>query len=163
MPRHVQPARARPARRTVIQVPADRLDDPREQQKWFLRLPEHAKQDLRARWRAAEGRTASGKRRRSGTFYRYVFESAGVFAVAQLVFFGAMAALQGAVYGALAGAAAAKLRAGTFLYGFIGAAAYGIYAGSTPWGHFLGFIFYIGLCAMLGLVHVLQRADGTEC
>lgn len=163
MGRPVQPARARMRKPAVHPVPVDRRDDPREQQKWFLRLPEHAKRELRARWRAAEGRSASGKHRQNTTFYRYLCESAGVFGLAQAVFHGPEAALVGALYGGLAGAAAARLRAGTYAYAFIGAAAYGIYSSATEWGHLLGFIFYVGLCAMLGLVHVLQRSDGTEC
>ena len=50
----------------VYHTPTDRAHDPREHEEWFLRLPEHGKQEMRRLWRNQEGHTPERRERRLG-------------------------------------------------------------------------------------------------
>ena len=64
--------------------------------------------------------------------------------------------------GAGAGAIAARIPAGTFIYAGIGFVGYILYWFFTPWGAVWGVPLCTALCAVMGATHNLQKADGSE-
>ena len=55
---------------SVYEVSVQESDDSRERGEWFLRLPEHAKAEMRERWSAQDGRTVAQRARRRSTTLR---------------------------------------------------------------------------------------------
>ena len=95
---------------TVHEIPEDREHDLREQEEWFHRLPEHAREEMRDRWRAQQAGTQKVRETRRLTTKRYVAEGAAIAAFCAVLagsgFFGLiLAALVGGVMGAIARAA----------------------------------------------------------
>jgi hypothetical protein len=153
------------AQAEVHYTPEDRAHDPREQQGWFLRLPEHAKQDLREKWKIQEGGSEAQIARRKATMWRYVLESVGIFVVPLFLFMslGWLSLLCSIVVGAAVGFLAARIRAGTFQYPFLGFAGWLVLWVLSGLGlSFLTLFWYIGWTGALGAVHHLQKFDGTE-
>ena len=58
----------------------DREHDLREQEEWFHRLPEHAREEMRDRWRAQEAGTQKVRETRRLTTKRHVVEGAAIAA-----------------------------------------------------------------------------------
>jgi len=153
---------------SVLLVPEDRIKDPRELAPSFARLPDHAKEELRDRWRAQEGVHGKQVLRRKETSHRWVIEGASVFFLSVALFLvptGLGLLLAAAVGGAI-GYAAARVKPGALRYGVLFAAFYAAFAGF--WGFkslFLGILsipFVFGVAAALATTHRLQRFDSTE-
>ncbi len=152
----------------VLSVPEDRIDDPRELAPSFARLPDHAKEELRDRWRAQEGVHGKQVMRRKETAHRWVMEGAAVFFVSVALFqmptrFGLILA---AVIGGAIGFLAARVKPGALRYGVLFAAFYVAFA--AFWGFknlvfgTLSIPFVFGVAAALAATHRLQRFDSTE-
>lgn len=152
----------------VTIVPDDRMDDPREQEEWFTRLPEHAKEDFREAWRVQEGEGRHQKMRRKHTTHHYVIEMAAVNAVLAIVldsptFLGLLFA---AGFGAVAGLAAAALRASNNVYAFFLVFAW------LSWGAFFGQLHFayrmisllivVGIGMAIGATRRMQKFDGSQ-
>jgi len=153
---------------SVLSVPEDRMGDPREAAPSFARLPDHAKEELRDRWRAQEGVHGKQILRRKETSHRWVVEGATLFFLSVALF--QVPARLGLVLAAAVGAAigflAARVKPGALSYGFAFSVCY------VAFGAFSGFksLFYgilsiplvFGLAAALATTHRLQRFDSTE-
>ena len=137
--------------------------DPREAADWFQRLPEHAQEETRRAWEKRDGTTAAHVQRLRRLYLRYAAESAGLFAFVQLwPYFPWARGLIGALVGAAVGVAAARFRAGAGLYIVLGGIGYLL---GVPVGcgfHLFGYVFLLSCCGALGVMHQLQRGDGTE-
>jgi hypothetical protein len=99
--------------------------------------------------------------RRRSTMIRYCLEGMIIFTLAA-VFGGPVAWLIGATFGAGVGLLA-WTRGGGYSLGWIGFIAYIVWFVFTPWGNLMGGFACVGLCAVLGAIHGLQKADGSEC
>jgi hypothetical protein len=152
----------------VVEVPEDRLHDPREQAPLFARLPEHAKEDLRDRWRAAEGARGDQVLRRKETALRWVAEGAALLALAEALLHTPtrLGLLLAAGVGAATGAVAAALKPGPLRYGFLFMAVYIVFGGLLGSRHVAYYLFtsplVLGLAGALATTHRLQRFDATE-
>jgi hypothetical protein len=139
--------------------------DPREDQEWFRRLPEHAREELRAGWRAKRAAEAESRARARRLTVRYIGEAAFVFALVTVVFqpFSIEGILRAAVFGALAGGAARALLAEALAYGAVALVAYAFHSGlATGLVGFADTVACVVLCTAAGQMHALQRADGRE-
>jgi hypothetical protein len=154
---------------TVVLVPEDRMHDARETAPLFARLPEHAKEDLRDRWRAAEGSRAEQVVRRGETSHRWVVEGAALFCVSVGLFQtpSRLELLFAALAGAGIGWAAARAKPPPLLYGVLFATAYTFFGAVT--GGFGGLLYAVfslgivfGVAMALAATHRLQRFDSTE-
>jgi hypothetical protein len=152
----------------VAMVPEDRLDDPRELAPSFARLPDHAKEDLRNRWRRQEGVHAEQVVRRKDTTHRWVAEGAAIFfvAVALLQMPTRLGLVVAAAVGAGLGAVASRLKPGPLVYGFFFAAVYALFGAfsgfkNLVWG-IISIPIVFGVAAALATTHRLQRFDRTE-
>ena len=156
-----------PDPKMVHEIPEDRIDDPREHEEWFCRLPVHGREELRRRWRIAEGIGAEYRDTRARTTRRYVLEGAALFAVFDLLvaFFTSFHAgrfLIAAIVGAGFGWVSRRLYVGRFGYGALGAF---LYCLIYQWLVLLlpfHFVMFIGIATLLGAGHELQRADRSE-
>lgn len=146
----------------VHEIPADRWHDPREQQPWFQRLPRHAQEEMRAKWRAAEGATEAQAQRRRRTNLRYVLEGMALLAVTEFLFSPPEIILTAAAFGAFAGGLAAWRRAGPYMYSAIAFWVYLLFFLLTPGGNIFGYIFFVGTCTAAGAIHMLRQSDGSE-
>lgn len=148
----------------VSYTPEDRIHDPRELEAWFQRLPEHARDEFRARWRVEETRLEDHRLRRRGTTTRYLVEGVALYVVPLLVLsdvsLGVLLPCVG--IGLAVGFLAARVRAGTFAYPGFALAGYVAIVLATGYLNILAFIFYVSFGALLGLGHSLQRYDGSE-
>jgi len=152
----------------VFAIPEDRIDDPREQVPWFGRLPEHAKEDLRERWRAQAGAAGEQKERKRVTKRRWVAEAAAVFFLAEAVL--QSPSLPGlavaTTVGVAVGWAGALLKPGPLRYGAIAAVAwvlFGAFAGSRHLAYYVISIpIVLCVAAAFGVSHRLDRFDATE-
>ena len=146
-------------------TPEERAHDPREHQEWFLRLPEHFKEELRRLWRGSEDATAQHRERRTRTTNRYLIEGVAFFVIVYWVFypFGAYGLLLTAVTGLVVGCANAYLRAGAYQYGWVCAIGYAVF-GLMFLGWLSIFPFLFSTCGgtVLGVGHTLNRQDFTE-
>ena len=144
--------------------PPVRDPETREEAEWFQRLPEHAKEEFRARWRVEGGRTERQIERRRGTEVRYLIEAIMLFAVLEFLFFGLGVGrlLLLAVPGLALGWICNKIRADRWRYVGVAVpiyfAVYGAF-GLFAVGHF---IVFICVAAALGFTHEMLRADGSE-
>ena len=117
---------------TVHEIPEDREHDPREQEEWFHRLPEQAREEMRDRWRAHEHGTQKVRETRRLTTKRYVTEGAAIAAFcAVLVGAGIFGLILAALVGGVMGAIARAARLTRFGYGALAAVAYPFLATDT--------------------------------
>ena len=144
----------------VFEIPEDRAHDPREQEGGFLRLPEDAKDELRDGWRFTERLRAEVKSRRKRTVRVYMVES--VILLAVLTVFTPQAIPLAAVIGVGCGWLGWKLRAGTLIYGWVGALGYALVMALTGVLNLFAFALAAFGFGLLGMIHQLQRADRTE-
>jgi len=152
----------------VVHVPEDRVHDPREEAPLFARLPEHGKEELRNRWRAAEGSSAEQVSRRGETSHRWVVEGAALFSlsVGLLQMPTRLELILAGFLGAVIGWVAARVKPPPILYGILFAIAYGLFGAISGFKNFLfalisvGVVF--GIAAALATTHRLQRFDATE-
>ena len=144
----------------VFEIPEDRAHDPREQEGGFLRLPEEAKEELRAGWRFTERFRAEVRSRRRRTVRLYVVES--VVLLSLLSVLTPFAIPLAAVVGIGCGWLGWKLRAGTLIYGWIGAIGYALVMALAGFLNLFGFALAAFGFGLLGMIHQLQRADRTE-
>jgi len=157
-----------PGQGLVVEVPEERLHDPREEAPLFARLPEHAKAEIRNRWDAAEGVRGDQVARRKDTALRWVAEGAALLFLAEALLhtptrLGLMLA---AAVGAATGAFAAALKPGPIRYGFLFMAVYIVFGGLLGSRHVAYYLFtsplLLGLAGALAATHRLQRFDRTE-
>ena len=147
---------------------ADRVSEPEtgcENQEWFQRLPEHARDDMRAVWEKRKGQSAEQQERRRRTTKRYLIEGPCLFVAVVGLFFtmNVSALLFAAVVGGGVGAVAARRRACTYQYGAFSAIGYVAYSGLFIGGlSIFPFLFVTAFGALLGLGHQLNRYDFTE-
>jgi hypothetical protein len=164
----VAPRAVAPEPPRVLEVPADRLDDPRELAEAFARLPEHAKAELRDRWRGAEGAREEQRTRRKETKHRWVLEGAALLfvAVALLQTPTRLGLVVAVAVGAVVGGAGALVKPGPLLYGLLFAAVFALFGVVTGFGSVLftaaGIPIVFGIAAALAVAHRLQRFDSTE-
>jgi hypothetical protein len=152
----------------VHDVPEDRVQDPREDDEWFRRLPERAKQEMRGRWRTQDLQGAQIRELRKVSTWRYVAQGAALLLIIETVFAPSSWARTGAALlaGAALGFACALVRAGRdgfvalgipcylgmrFVFGF----------GSYLYEFFVALLF-ISLCAIIGFSHESRRWDASE-
>jgi len=161
-----QPAEAEEP--NVFVIPEDRLDDPREQVPWFGRLPDHAKEDLRERWRAQVGASGEQKERKKVTTQRWIAEAVALLALAEVVLQKPTPAsfLIAAALGVPVGWAGARLKLGAIRYGFVAACAwllFGAFAGSRHFAYYvISVLIVFCVAAAFGVSHRLDRFDATE-
>ena len=144
----------------VFEIPEDRAHDPREQQGGFLRLPEEAKEELRACWRFTERLREEVRTRRQRTVRIYIVES--VVLLVLLSVLTPQAIPLAAVVGVGCGILGWRLRAGTLIYGWIGALGYALIMALTGTLNLFAFALAAFGFGLLGMIHQLQRADRTE-
>ncbi|MHC4954243.1 MAG: hypothetical protein ACYTGZ_10155 [Planctomycetota bacterium] len=146
------------------EIPEDRAHDAREHAEEFQRLPEEAKDDLRDRWRRAEGQTVRMKTLRRYSIRGYVIEMMVTFVFFHffVILFHPWILPVAIVIGGLTGWVAAKLRAGTSLYPAITFAGYLLMvmlgAGANPFAA----LSLVSLSALLGYSHTMRRFDQAE-
>jgi len=136
--------------------------DPRETQEWFQRLPEHAQNEFRDRWIEDGERMDEAIERRNRTHKRYIVEALIIFVLAAMFTPTPLSLFVAALMGAGAGAIAARIPAGTFTYAGIGFTGYLLFWMLTPWGAVWGLPLCTAFCAIMGAIHNLQKADGSE-
>ena len=141
-----------------------REHDPREEADWFQRLPEHAKEEFRERWRVVAGRTEQQIDRRRSTEVRYLVEGVMLFALLEFLFIGLSATrlLLLMVPGLALGWICHKIRADRWRYVAVALPLYFAVYGIFGLFAIVHFIVFVCVAAGLGLSHELQRADGTE-
>lgn len=163
--REEAPVREAPS---VLAVPEDRIEDPRERVEWFTRLPDHAKEELRDRWRAQEGVHGEQVVRRKDTSHRWAAEGAGLFflSVALLLMPTRLELLLGAVLGAAIGYTASRVKPSPLVYGLVVSAAYLAFGACTGFRNLVFGILSapLILCVAMALsmTHKIQRFDSTE-
>jgi len=148
---------------TVVEIPEDRAHDPREQEPWFLRLPPEARDELRVRWRRAEGTSGERLRRRRDTVLAWVAEA--VLLLWFLTYFAWRALPVALVVGAAMGLLGWRAKLGHIAYGWLGAIAFVIViavSGTASIASLWGFVLAAFLSALLAQTHRLQRFDGSE-
>jgi hypothetical protein len=143
--------------------PPVREPDAREDADWFERLPEHAKEEYRTRWNAADGRDSERLERRKASQVRYLIEGVALFVLLEFVFFGMHVTrlLMLVVPGLALGWIAHRIRANRWNYAAVAVPTYLVVygLGALRLGHF---IVFVCLAAALGFTHEMLRADGTE-
>lgn len=154
----------------VFYTPEDRAHDPREQEEWFQRLPEHAKREFREKWSEKEAFVPAHRAKRARTLKRHVLEGAIFFPIVYWMYFplyfgGFIRAL---VVGAGLGFVAWRMRAGPHQWGLLGGLAYVLFhywfVGSLLFGFgaVFGLVVFTFGSAAIGVGHVLHRYDMTE-
>jgi hypothetical protein len=152
----------------VVRVPEDRLHDAREAAPHFARLPEHAKEDIRDRWRAAEGARGDQILRRRDTTHRWAVEGAGLFflSVALLQMPTRLGLILAACAGAGIGSVAARVKPAPLVYGLAFSTAYALFGALSGFRNLVYGILSIPivLCAAMALAttHRIQRFDSTD-
>jgi len=161
-----------PDQTEVHYIPEDRAHDPREQEEWFLRLPEHAKQEFRERWSREEQHHPEFHAKRLRTIRQYVGEGAFFFSVIFLFFFHTSVGdwAKAIVVGAGFGLAAWKVRAGPYQYAILGCLGYllfhwmfsGSLLGMADMRSIFAWVATTFCASAIGVGHVLNRYDMTE-
>jgi hypothetical protein len=152
----------------VVEIPADRIEDPRELSPSFARLPDHAKAELRDRWRAAEGTHGKQVERRRDTSHRWALEGAGLFflSVAFLQMPTRLGLILAAAFGAAIGYAASRVKPSPLVYGLAFSAAYVVFAAFSGFRNLVYGVLSIPLvlciAIALAMTHRIQRFDSTE-
>jgi len=147
--------------RTELQVEEQ---DPRESADWFRRLPEHAQEDMRQRWKIAAGASRRQIERRKATEIRYLVEAVILFAVCEWMLVGLTISrlFLLVVPGVALGWICHKIRADRWRYPLVAVAfyvaTYGLLGMYAPW-HFVVFVCF---ASAIGFSHEMQRADGSE-
>ena len=100
--------------------------------------------------------------RRKATHRRYMIEALVIFVLAGLFTPSPLALLVAALMGAASGWIAAQIPAGTFIYAGIGFLGFLFFWLFTPWGVVWGLPLTTGLCGVMGAMHNIQKADGSE-
>jgi hypothetical protein len=141
--------------------------DPREQQEWFQRIPEHAREEFRERFRSEEDGPEHVREVRRLTTKRYLIEGAVIAGFcALLVAVGLLGFLFVALGGAAMGAIARAAGLYRFGYAALAAVAYPFLFGLTltAGGAFQLFhaVIFVSLFSMAGAMHELQRFDSSE-
>ena len=152
---------------TVHEIPEDRVHDPREEAEWFCRLPEHAREEYRDRWRVQEVGTQKVQETRRQTTTRYVVEGTAITVFcAILIGPGFWTLILAPLVGGAMGAVARALRLLRFGYGALAAIVYPLFfvVPLTAAGAFQLFhgVIFVTLFAMAGAMHELQRFDSSE-
>lgn len=153
---------------SVVEVPADRLEDARELAPSFARLPDHAKAEMRDRWRKQEGVHGEQVLRRKDTSHRWAAEGAGLFflSAALLLLPTRLELLLAAVLGAAIGYAASRVKPTPLVYGLVVSAAYLLFGACTGFSNLVYGILSapLILCVAMALAmtHKVQRFDSTE-
>ena len=153
---------------SVVEVPQDRLDDAREVAPSFARLPDHAKSELRDRWRTQEGVHGEQRERRKETSHRWTVEGAALFflSVALQMMPTRLELLIAGALGAAIGYAASRVKPSPLIYGLVFSAAYAAFGAFTGFGNLVLGLFSIPLvlcvAIALALTHRIQRFDSTE-
>lgn len=152
----------------VFETPEDRAGDAREEAEWFQRLPDHAKEDLRERWRTQEGEGRHQKKRRKRTTRVYVVESTVIFLLLEILLHSPtwISALAAPLFGAATGLAAGLLRSNGPTYASLFSAGYLLFGATAGGRHFAYYLLsvLIVLCigSALGVSHRLQKFDGSD-
>ena len=146
----------------VFVIPEDRMEDPREQEDWFARLPDEAKDELRDRWRMEEGKAPVQAQRRMTTLNRYVLEGLILFGTMELLFGTTLSCLLAAVVGGIAGYVAGRIRSGSMRQGIVFAVAYMPLLLVVPRPNLFGLLLVASAGSLLGSMHNIQRFDGSE-
>ncbi len=150
----------------VHDLPEDRVGDPREEQEWFQRLPEHAKEEMRDRWRGQERQLDRIRQRSKESIVRYAVEGAAILPLFEIVFFSPGWLRIGAsiLAGALMGLVCALTRAGQYRYLLVGPPFFLGMRLLFGFGPFIleafGAVLYVSLSALLGFSHDLRKAEG---
>ncbi|MCZ6572026.1 MAG: hypothetical protein O7C98_02545 [Planctomycetota bacterium] len=150
----------------VHDLPEDRVGDPREEQEWFQRLPEHAKEEMRERWRGQERHLDRIRQRSKESIVRYAVEGAAILPLFEIIFFSPGWVRFGAsiIAGALMGLVCALTRAGQYRYLLIGPPFFLGMRLLFGFGPFIleafGAVLYVSLSALLGFSHDLRKTEG---
>jgi hypothetical protein len=149
---------------SVYEVSVQESDDPREREEWFLRLPEHAKAEMRGRWSAQAGRSVAQKARRRSTTLRYLIEGMALFVLPLLSFYPLTAhtLLLAVAVGLGVGFVAARIRAGVYRYSGVAIAGFLVFTLAIGWVNILAAFWFVGIGCLLGVGHTLQKFDGSE-
>lgn len=167
-PKSKEEAGEAPEPPSVLEVPEDRMADPREVAPSFARLPDHAKTELRDRWRKQEGVHGEQRERRKDTSHRWAAEGAGLFflSVALLLMPTRLELLLAAALGAALGYGASRVKPSPLVYGLAVSAAYLAFGACTGFRNLVFGIFSapLILCVAMALAmtHRIQRFDSTE-
>lgn len=138
--------------------------DSREDAEWFRRLPDHAQEEYRQRWRAQAGRAERQIDRRKSTEIRYLVEGVILFAFLEFVFVGlsmtrlALLAIPGIALGWICH----KIRADRWRYMAVAIVFHPFVYGLLGLFALTHFIVFVCVAAAIGYSHELMRADGTE-
>ena len=156
-----------PDPKMVHEIPEDRIADPREQEEWFCRLPAHGREELRRRWRIAEGISAEYRDTRQRTTRGYAIEGAVFFAIFDLLVvfvtnFRGVRFLLAVIVGAAFGWVVRRLYLARFGYAALAAALYCLIYGKFILLLPFHFVMFIGFATLLGAQHEFQRADRSE-
>lgn len=157
-----------PTEPTVVEVPADRLDDPLECAPLFARLPDHAKVEIRSRREAAAGIHADQVARREETSHRWVVEGATLFflSVALLQMPTRLGLILAAAVGGLLGWVGARAKPAPLIYGLLFATVYALFGALSGFKSLvfgiLGVPFVLVAAMALAVTHRIQRFDSTE-
>ncbi|MHC4932649.1 MAG: hypothetical protein ACYTGV_10725 [Planctomycetota bacterium] len=148
----------------VYEISGQESDDPREREEWFLRLPEHAKREMRERWSAQAGRSVAQKARRRSTTRRYLVEGVALFVLPLLSFypFTAQTFFLAVAVGLGVGFVAARIRAGAYRYSGVAVAGFAAFTLAIGWVNIFAAFWYVGIGCLLGIGHTLQMFDGSE-
>jgi hypothetical protein len=144
--------------------PPVREPDAREEADWFQRLPEHAKEEYRARWNDSDGLDSQRVERRKASQARYVIEAFALFVLLEFAFFGIHVTrlFTLAVPGLALGWIAHRVRANIWKYVAVAIPIYLVVYGTLGVLMIGHFIVFVCLAATLGFTHEMLRADGTE-
>ena len=148
----------------VHEIPLDRAHDPREEAEAFQRLPEAMKEELRDRWRRAEGTHVEMRALRRNSIKSYVVEMAATFAFFELfaMFRNFWIVLPAIAVGAATGYVAGKLRAGPSSYPWIAGIGYILLSLTGAGRNLFAWVAIVSLSTLLGFSHTMKRFDRTE-
>ena len=157
------------APRPVHEIPEDRLHDTREAEEWFQRLPPHAQEEFRGNWRKEERGGHTREARIQETTKRYLIEGALLFVIFEILFTNMtlISLALGIGMGVGMGHLCRCRRFGRYGFSVTGAVFYVALFGILPfqWGGGLspsGFVIFVVLAGAAGVMHEVQRFDGSE-
>ena len=136
-----------------------------EDEEWYQRLPDHAKEEMRLVWEKRMGHSQEQDERRRRTTRRYLIEGVALFVVTIWLFYSVnlVVLLIAALVGGGVGALVSWRRARTYQYMLISGLGYVAFIALVGgWPSIFPFLFMICGGALLGLGHQLNRFDFTE-